>query len=311
MAASTFDRMIESGEFRFHHLVIGNIDNTQVIGVNVPDMVEEEFCLFHENIETGDEYVKRLHNSISLSIADRRPLPVVRFADGEYAFYRHSLHCNGLYRQAESVEAIRNAMPIHVEALKTLAEQGKLAPLIFAGNTRKKKNGFLSMLRRSRNDDSAIDFLDFLSCQGISLTGKNYVPFYVIYAYLTSQTFADLMNGRNVCIVNSEFNGESCTRWFSAFSSHPEISFAEVPASYVATRWTTIKEAVLGSIPARTDLCLVGAGVGALMACVDIAVRFAIPVIDAGHVLNMMNRREDKSNGARLYTIRKLEKHSC
>ena len=48
-----------------------------------------------------------------------------------------------------------------------------------------------------------------------------------------------------------------------------------------------------------------GAGVGALPICVDAAVRFSIPILDAGHVLNMMNGREDKSKGLRMYTLRK------
>jgi len=301
---STLERMIASGEFRFNHLVLRDIDNTQVIQINAPDMVEQEICLFHENTGIGDEYVKQLHDFIRSGIEDRRPLPV-RFADGEYAFYRCSLHCNGLYRQAESVEAIRTAMPFHLEALKILAVHGKLAPLIFPGNTRKKKKGFLSILRRSKIDNSAAEFLDFLFREGIALTGMNYTPFYVIYAYLTSQAFAGFISGKKVCIVNSEFNRESFTQWFSAFSSQPAITFAEIPALYVATRWTSMKEEVLGRIPADTDLCLVGAGVGALPACVDIAIQFSIPVIDAGHVLNMMNGREDKSNGTRLYTIRK------
>ena len=56
-------------------------------------------------------------------------------------------------------------------------------------------------------------------------------------------------------------------------------------------------------IPQDVDLCLLGAGIGALLACVDVAETFNVPAIDAGHVLNMMNAREDKSNGARMYTI--------
>jgi hypothetical protein len=302
-ASSLLDMLTESGVFHFNHLVIRDIDNTPVIQVNDPEMVEQEICLFHENVGNGDEYVERLHDFIQSGVQDRRPSPVARFADGEYAFYRYSLHCNGLYQQAESVEAIRTAMPLHVEAFKILAERGKLAPLIFPGNTRKKEKGFFSLLRRSKSDDSALGFIDFLSSQGIPLTESNYIPFYVIYAYLTSQTFADFMSGRKICIVNSEFNRESCTRWFSTFSSRPKISFAEIPASYVATQWTSMKKGVLGRIPVDTDLCLVGAGVGALMACVDIAIWFSIPAIDAGHVLNIMNGREDKSGGPRLYTI--------
>ena len=64
-----------------------------------------------------------------------------------------------------------------------------------------------------------------------------------------------------------------------------------------------MKEDVLGKIPADADICLVGAGVGALPVCVDAAMRLSAPAIDAGHILNMMNGREDKSNGMRLYTL--------
>jgi hypothetical protein len=45
--------------------------------------------------------------------------------------------------------------------------------------------------------------------------------------------------------------------------------------------------------------------VGALLVCADVARTFSIPAIDAGHILNMMNDRVGKSNGARLYTLRK------
>ena len=99
-----------------------------------------------------------------------------------------------------------------------------------------------------------------------------------------------------------------CTQWFAQFSSHPDIIFTEIPDSYVATLWESMKENVLSRIPSNIDLCLVGAGIGSLLVCVDVANRFSIPAIDAGHVLNMMNGREDKSNGPRLYTIHKTTK---
>jgi hypothetical protein len=113
------------------------------------------------------------------------------------------------------------------------------------------------------------------------------------------------MNSKKICILNSEYNKESCSNWFAQFSSHPNLSFVDIPAEYIATRWEEIKKEILNKIPPETDLCLAGAGVGALLVCVDIAQTFSIPAIDAGHVLNMMNSRVDKSNGARLYTLRK------
>ena len=122
---------------------------------------------------------------------------------------------------------------------------------------------------------------------------------------MSSGTFAAAIDGRNVCILNSDYNEESCRNWFAHLGSHPRLTFVDIPAEYVATRWEESKKEVLAKIPPDTDLCLAGAGVGALLVCVDVAKIRALPVIDAGHVLNMMNSRVDKSNGARLYTLRK------
>ena len=230
-------------------------------------------------------------------------MPIVRFADGEYAFYRNSLDCNGLYRQAENVAAIRRAMPSHIEAMRTLARRGKIATLVFPGNTREKERGFFSFLRKSKNDDSAIGFLDFLAASDIELTGGNYIPFYAVYAYLVTGRFARLLDGKSVCIINSDFDEKACEAWFRQFSSTPRISHAPIAAEYVATRWNSMREGVLSNIPPDVDFCIVGAGVGALQVCVDAAERFSIPAIDAGHVMNMMNGRVDKSGGPRLYTL--------
>jgi hypothetical protein len=299
------DQLLESGEFRFARLDLPEIDNEPVIMANVPEIVEQETCLFHRSVAEGVAYLELLHNFVERGMTERRPAPVVRFADGEYAFYKLTLGCNGLYRQAESVVAIRRAMPLHIDALRRLAEGGKMASLIFPGNIgRGRKRAFLSFFRRSEEVSSA-SFLNFLQNHGIALTGKNYIPFYAVYAYLTSEAFARLVDGRKLCILNAEYNPDACRDWFARFASKPEIVFIEIPAEYVATRWEAMREGILGRIPPDTDLCLAGAGVGALMVCVDVAGRFSIPVLDAGHVLNMMNGREDKSMGLRMYTLRK------
>jgi hypothetical protein len=292
--------------FRFTRLDLPDIDNGPVIRVNASGIAEEETCLFHRSVAEGVEYLEILQNFIERGLSQRSPAPVVRFADGEYAFYHFSLACNGLYRQAESVGAVRKAMPLHVDALRRLAAGGKMAPLIFPGNIgRARKTGWSSFFRRSGREGSAAAFLEFLGGGGINMTGENYIPFYVVYAYLTSAAFARLVDGRKLSILNSDFNPEACRSWFAGFSSRPEIVFTEIPADYIATRWEAMRDGILAMVPPDADLCLVGAGVGALPVCVDVAERFSIPALDAGHVLNMMNAREDKSNGMRLYTIRK------
>jgi hypothetical protein len=302
---SSWDNLLNTGAFRFERLVLKDIDNAPVIMINAPDIVDQETALFHRDVHTGDDYFMILHDAIIRGLSERKAVPVVRFADGEYAYYKYDLSCNGLYQQAESVRAIKEAMPSHVIALKKLAQAGKLAPLVFPGNIARKSKGLFSLMRFSKKDPSASTFLEFLFDNGIELTADNYIPFYVVYAYLTSEDFIRLMDNRKVCILNSDFNRESCTSWFARFSSRPELSFVETPAEYVATRWEAMKEGVLKQISPDADLCIVGAGIGSLTMCVDVAERFSIPAIDAGHVLNMMNDRADKSNGARLYTIRK------
>lgn len=299
--------LLDDGEFRLSRLDLPDIDNEPVIRVNVPGIVEQETCLFHHSVAEGVDYLDLLHNFVERGMTERRPAPVIRFADGEYAFYQFTLGCNGLYRQAESVAAIRKAMPLHIDAFKRLTGSGKMAPLIFPGNIgRGRKRTFRSFFRRSEEVSSA-SFLNFLQEHGIALTGENYIPFYAVYAYLTSEAFARLVDGRKLCILNAEYNPDACRDWFARFASKPEIVFIEIPAEYVATRWDAMREGILGRIPPDTDLCLAGAGVGALMVCVDVAARCAIPVLDAGHVLNMMNGREDKSKGLRMYTLRKSE----
>lgn len=305
---SYLNRLISIQTFRFDTLALNGIDNTPILKVNVPEMIEQEICLFHRDISDGDGYFEMLHNFIKSGISTHRAAPVVRFADGEYAFYQNSLHCNGLYQQAESVESIKKAMPAHIEALKILAESGKIAPLIYPGNVRQKKNGVFSLFRGSKGDGSALKFIEFLLNHNIELTNKNYIPFYIVYAYLTSNDFGNLVNGKRICIISSKCNMDACMQWFAQFSNHPDIVFTEIPDSYVATRWESMKQNVLSQIPSNIDLCLVGAGIGSLLVCVDVATKFSIPAIDAGHVLNMMNGREDKSNGPRLYTIHKAAK---
>jgi len=297
------DRLTAGGPFRFRRLDIAGIDNEPVFKLNVPEMVEQETCLFHRDVSSGDQYVEILHATVQRALAEKAAMPIVRFADGEYAFYRHSLDCNGLYRQAESEAAIRKAMPGHVEAMRALARRGRIAPLVFPGNTRKKERGLFSFLRKSKHDDSAIGFLDFLSANGIGLTVDNYVPFYAVYAYLVTGRFARLLDGKTVCIVNSDFDENACRSWFRQFSSTPRISHAPIAAEYVATRWDSMREGVLAAVPPEVDVCIVGAGVGALQVCVDIAERFSTVAVDAGHVMNMMNGRVDKSGGPRLYTL--------
>ena len=297
--------LIKSQAFRFERLLLEDVDNSPVFDFHSHEIANQEICFFHRNISNGNQYFHALHDLIRQGMALKKSTPVVRFADGEYAFYDYSLDCNGLYQQAESVNSIKEAMPLHIEALKVLAKSGKFTPLIHPGNVHQERKRLFSFFRKSKGDDSALKFIDFLYDYNIELTNENYLPFYVVYAYLTSKSFGNLVNEKKICIISSKCDMDACKQWFARFHSYPNILFIEIPDSYVATRWKSMKEKTLSRIPADIDLCLVGAGIGSLLVCVDVAEKFSIPTLDAGHVLNMINGREDKSGGPRLYTIHK------
>ncbi len=298
------DTLINTGQFYFRHLKITGIDNEPMVKIFSASILEQEICLFAQNVTTGDEYCSLIHQKLTAAMANGQPFPVVRFADGEYAFYKPSLKCNGLYKQAESISAIRQVIPLHVEAIAYVALRGLLAPLVFPGNSHRKASGFFSFFRK-KPDTGATDFLDLLKKNNIRLTVENYLPFYALYAYLTSDLFAATMNGKKICILNSEYNQKSFHEWFSRRSSYPVLNHVSVPAEYVATKWADVREEVLAEIPPDTDLCLVGAGVGALLICADTARELSVPALDAGHVINMMNDQVHKSGAIRLFTLRK------
>lgn len=300
---SYLETLINTGQFHFRHLKITGIDNEPVVKMFSESILDEETCLFAEKVASGDEYMGVIHQKLSAALINGQPFPVVRFTDSEYAFYKPSLKCNGLYSQAESIRAIRQVIPLHVEAIAYVALRGLLAPLVFPGNSHRKETGFFSFFRK-KPDTGATDFLDLLKKNNIRLTADNYLPFYALYAYLTSDLFAATMNGKNICILNSEYDEDSFQKWFSERSSFPVLNHVSVPAEYVATKWACIRDEVLAEVPSDTDLCLVGAGVGALLVCADTAREFSIPALDAGHVINMMNNKVHKSGEGRLFTLR-------
>lgn len=302
--ALALSKYLSGDEYGFSRLVVTGIDNEPVLAMNSPAQREEEVCVFHRTVPSGDAYVALLAGRVEAAIKGRTPLPVVRFADGEYAFYSGSLKCNGLYQQAENAAAISAALPAHAKALKELSEAGLLAPLLFPGNTRKRSLAE-KLLGKKKGTDGGLCFLEFLSSGEVSLTGGNYIPFYAVYAYLSGPRFAAAVDGKKVCVVNSDFNARECASWFQRAGSYPELFHAPLPDSFVATRWASMAERVLEAIPPDVDCIMTGAGVGALEVCVEAARRLRVPAIDSGHIINAMNGLESKSRGPRLYTFRR------
>lgn len=287
--------------FQIKRMEINGISNEMLMAKNNYEQVLEEYLVMHGQVMAGDEYLEIACKKVIEAINSHVEMPVVRFADGEYEFYDHSLKCNGLYQQAKSIESIKQSIPLHVEALRNISEIGLLAPLLFPGNL-----GFVkgwNPFGKYKGNEQGVKFLKFMAENNVKLSAENYVPFYVVYAMLTSPEFLKELNGKNVCIVNSDYEDKQCNEWFDLRGSKPFLSHIKIPATYVATEWQSMRNDVLRSVPRNVDLFLVGAGVGALLVCSDLAKNYSVPAIDAGHVLNMINGKVEKSNGDRLYTF--------
>ena len=289
-----------SESFCFESIDDERLANQKIISQR-PKLARETISLVHSSRTSLQANIQYLHERILAAMAMREALPIIRFADGEYAFYSLSLACNGLYKQARSRQEIQAVLAKHIHALEYVQTKGFLAPLIFPGNLQFRPS-LKKMLGLKEKPGSALSFIRFLSSHGIRLAPDHYVPFYAIYAYLTSNTFLSACAGKNICILNSDLNMKFANEWFNKGSSEARISSVCIPSEYVATSWQHYKNDILLQIPRETDICLVGAGIGSLEVCADISQSFSIPAIDAGHVLNMINSRVDKSAGARLFT---------
>ncbi len=289
-----------SGGFYFRSIDDERLANQKLISQR-PKLVRETISLVHSSRTSLQANIQYLHERILAAMAMQKSLPIVRFADGEYAFYSLSLACNGLYKQAQSQQEIQAVLANHIHALKYVQTNGFMAPLVFPGNLQFRPS-LKKILGIKEKPGSSLSFIRFLSSHGIHLAPDSYIPFYAIYAYLTSNKFLSACDGRSICILNSDINIEAANEWFNKSDSRVRISSVCMPSEYVATSWKQYKNDILPQIPRETDICLVGAGIGSLEVCSDISQSFCIPAIDAGHVLNMISSRVDKSAGARLFT---------
>lgn len=300
-SGSELHRLILQQGFRFAHLRVQGIDNAAVFAINDPLMREQETCLVSDAAPSGDAAVEAIHQRVIASIGSQA-LPVVRFADGEYLFYLASMKCNGLYQQAESIDAIRAAFPAHFHAMRDVAAKGLLAPLVHPGNVRGGHRTLWRFWKRPKSDDQSLRFLDIAAAEGVQLTARNYAPFYAVYSYLSGKSFAKALDGRTVGVINSDFRPEACQAWFERRGSSPHVVHVPLSDRYVATGWARMRGKLLSQLDPAVDLWMVGAGIGALEVCDDVAHTMSRPAIDSGHIVNSMNDLESKSNGPRLFT---------
>lgn len=261
--------------------------------------LDETYALFGDDVISGDDYLTRFYSSVETAIKTKSPLPIVRFADGEFALYSRSIRVNGLYEQTRTVEEIDLALPYHIESLKYISKNGRICPITYLYN--------ISFV----NYDDCKNFYTFLSGNGIDFNPNNYWPFYMIYGALTSVAFMNMIDQKNVLIISDEFDQSAVAAWTSQFHVTPNYKFAQIPSRWVAVHYHSyIKNGLLAAIKnlGDIDIALVAAGAGAAPVCADISQTFNIPAIDTGHVLNLMNNKVSRSGGHRIFTFKGIYK---
>ncbi len=124
------ERLTSGGAFSFRRLDISGIDNDPVFRVNDPKMVREETCLFHRDVPSGNDYVKRLGDRVAAPshAASLCPCTIRR---REYALYHFELAATAL--QLADRNRHHKGPPCMRRLLTRLARRFP-SPLVYHGN---------------------------------------------------------------------------------------------------------------------------------------------------------------------------------
>jgi hypothetical protein len=195
-------------------------------------------------------------------------LPIARFCDGEYGFYsgRVTTTCWGERSSSLQKEGVE---PLHVNALRTIHENGVLCPNL---------NWVYRKMQSS--------FLDFLTQQGIPL--QNYAPFYFVYALLVHPVFLARLRSCSVALITSLKNKKAAAILKTLENMGiQDVSFCEIPDSGVAHGAFDLK------IGRKVDVALVGAGIGAPLVLARLQSENCLS-IDSGFVFHLWDGTFDR-----------------
>ena len=296
------ERLTGSPRFRFDALAVTGIDNSPAVERFGPGIREQETCLLHDATPSGDACVALLSERVRAVCRSGTGTPVVRFADGEYAFYAGSLRCNGLYEQAESSEAIRRSIPAHAEDLRYVAGTGLLAPLVFPGNIGPVRRKFPAFWKRS-GDDGAARFLEFLRGSRRPARRDELRP---VLRRVRVPHIAGLRGrrGRQEGVHPQFGHRPGVVRRMVFRPVVPSLAGTRAdpgvlrrhPMGLHEGRGSARGPAGRGAVPGRGRRRRPPGMRGHIAP-------LSIPALDAGHALNMMNDMEKKSMGPRLYSV--------
>ena len=237
---------------------------------------------------------------VQKAIARKTAMPIVRFADGEYAFYRYPWMQRPLPAGRErggDPQGPALARRGHANA----CPPRQIAPLVFPGK-RGKRNGGSFPFCANRRRMTRRSVFSIFSPQTVSSSRRQLRPFLRCLRLSRDRPFCKAarrqigLRGQpgiqresfEVGSRRSRAPRGSCTRRFAESSCHP--------LGYDAGERAVEHPARCRFLPRRGGR----RGPAGLRRH---GRALPIPAIDAGHVMNMMNDRVDKSNGPRLYTL--------
>jgi hypothetical protein len=207
-------------------------------------------------------------NHVLQALDNPRYLPIARFCDGEYSFYsgKTTTTCWGERRSSLKNDGVEK---LHVEALRTIHENGVLCPnlnLVYLGLQSK--------------------FTDFLAQQGMPL--RNYAPFYFVYALLVHPTFLHRLQNCRVALITSfkNKNSEAIMNTLHGMGIR-DVRCIEIPESGVAHGNFDL------NIDEKIDIALVGAGIGAPLVLARLAQKGCV-AIDSGFVFHLWDGTFDR-----------------
>lgn len=170
----------------------------------------------------------------------------------------------GVSSGSMSYAEIRGLAPVMAREYAAVARAGILGLHLSYGKTPFQEQFFPAISR-------------WLGEQAVTLTPDNYVPFYFVYALLRGPVFPELVSGRRVLVVHSAEGGKRAA-----------IAAAIRAAGAREVDWLTISSSRafadrldLTALPARPDLCLLGAGIGKARLFGQLE-PLGVPCIDAG-----------------------------
>lgn len=207
-------------------------------------------------------------NHVIQAMDQRSYLPIARFCDGEYAFYsgKETTTCWGEHQSSLQKEGVEK---LHVEALRTIHENGVLCP-----------NLNLAYLKLQS------DFLEFLARQGVRL--QNYAPFYFVYALLVNPVFLSRLRNCSIALITS-FKNKNASAILKTLQSMDirDVSCHEIPETGVAHGEFEFE------IGRKVDVALVGAGIGSPLVLARLQKEGCVS-IDSGFVFHLWDGAFDR-----------------